>query len=72
MFLKIFSNTSLALFFVYREHTCTDPMVEDDAAKKKVAEEAEAAATAVALAWPIRGYDLFTPYLPIHVLVVYM
>lgn len=44
-------------------------MADDDASKKKAAEEAADATTV--LAWPTRGYALFIPFLLVHVLVVY-
>jgi hypothetical protein len=44
-------------------------MAEDDAAKKKAMEVAEAV---VVLAWPTQGYNLFIPYLHVHVLAVYV
>lgn len=47
-------------------------MADDAAAKKKASAHAEAAAAAAALAWPTGGYDSFIPYLPVHVLAVYM
>lgn len=46
-------------------------MAEEDTTKKKAAKEAKAVVTAVALAWPTEEYDLFIPYILVHVLAVY-
>ena len=41
------------------------------AALKKAIDESQAAVAAVALAWPITGYDSLIPYILVHVVTVY-
>ena len=42
------------------------------AALKKATDESQTAATAAALAWPTAGYDLFIPYILVHVVAIYV